>query len=102
MKTIKIKLDKKLKIIFVNNHGSTHVEIEDPPSNFIIPRIGEQFEFSKDGRTNIVDNVYHDLANNEVFIYYDFYLCYHNRTLGWNEEGDRKAPDENYDAIKQA
>lgn len=78
----KIKIDKKrFKIRFINEKDDTMAEIVNPPCNFIIPRIGEHFEIQRDGRTNVVTSVYHDWAENEIIIWYDFHACYENKTI---------------------
>jgi|CXWL01.1.fsa_nt_gi hypothetical protein len=93
----KIKIKKPLTICFVDAGSTTIAEIVNPPANFVIPRIGEHFEFSEDGRTNVVTSVYHDYFDNEITIFYDFFMCYENKQIKHTNFDDTKVPDDKFD-----
>lgn len=92
MKTIELK--PVLKICFINEHDDRTAEIINPPANFIVPRIGEHFELTSDGRTNIVTDVYHDILAGEVLIWYNFFHLYENKILEEKDIDDRMIPKE--------
>lgn len=70
-----MKILNRKKIRFVNEDDQTTKTIK-VYRNTVIPRIGEKFELCEDGRCNIITEVYHSFHENEITIYYDFFMAY--------------------------
>lgn len=68
----KITVPDKMKIVFIEMDGDHRAIIENPPSDFVIPRMGENFILHN--RENTVQEVYHDYLRGEIQIWYDFFF----------------------------
>jgi hypothetical protein len=82
MKILSIKIP--LRIEFIDENHKATVQIKDVPPNFILPRVGETFNFEFDSRQNIVTCVDHDYAQNKIFVWYDYFMCFTNTTLEYS------------------